>query len=159
MAASLCISYVETQTLDSLFDAQQVIGSATTNKSLPRAIDDVRHLHDIDPALVESTMASTLAERANHGQLCASIGATTAHLDATLFPDLIEDDINTMGQLDLDEYMLSSTEATATCGVSAEHLSKVWRMGIPTATRTLDVTSQCCVRAQGDHLNHNYSTQ
>jgi hypothetical protein len=47
------------------------------------------------------------------------------HLDATLFPDLVEDDINMMGQLDLDEYMLSSAEATATRGVSAEHLSKV----------------------------------
>jgi hypothetical protein len=63
-----------------------------------------------------------------------------------------------MGQLDLDEYMLSSTEFTATRGVSAEHLSKVWRIDMPTATRTLDVMSQRCVRAQGDHLNRNYST-
>jgi hypothetical protein len=96
MAASLCISSVETQKLDSLFDARRVIGSATTSKPLPHAIDDDRHLHDIDPALVESTMASTLAERASLGQFCASIGATTAHLDATLFPNLVEDDINMM---------------------------------------------------------------
>jgi hypothetical protein len=80
MAASLCISSGETQKLDSLFDARRVIGSATTSKPLPHAIDDDRHLYDIDPALVESTMASTLVERASLGQLCASIGATTAHL-------------------------------------------------------------------------------
>jgi hypothetical protein len=78
MAASLCISSVETQRLDSLFDARRVIGSATTSKPLPHAIDDNRHLHDVDPALVESTMASTLAERASLGKFCASIGATTA---------------------------------------------------------------------------------
>jgi hypothetical protein len=78
-ASLLCISSVETQRLDSLFDARRVIGSATTSKPLPHAIDDDRHLHDVDPALVESTMASTLAERASLGQFCASIGATTAH--------------------------------------------------------------------------------
>jgi hypothetical protein len=161
MSASLCISSVETQVIDSLYDSRRIIGSATTAKAIPHAIDDDRHLQDVDPALVASTLASTLSERASVGQLCASIGATEAHLDAVLFPDLVEDNINLMGQLDLDkyEYILSSTaEVTNTRGVSAEHLSKVWRIDMPTAARTLEVTSQRCVHAQGDNLNRNYST-
>jgi hypothetical protein len=105
MSASLCISSVETQVIDSLYDSQRIIGSATIAKAIPHEIDDNRHLQDVDPALVASTLASTLSERASLGQFCASIGATEAHLDHVLFPDLIEDDINLMGQLDLDEYM------------------------------------------------------
>jgi hypothetical protein len=122
MSASLCISSVETQVINSLYDSRRIIGSATTPKAIPHKIDDDRHLQDVDPALAASTLASTLS------QFCASIGATEAHLDAVLFPDLVEDDINLMGQLDLDAYMLSSTEVTNTRGVSAEHLSKIWRI-------------------------------
>jgi hypothetical protein len=158
MSASLCISSVETQVIDSLYDSRRIIGSATTTKAIPHKIDGDRHLQDLDPALVVSTLASTLSERGSLGQFCASIGATEAHFDPVLFPDLVKDDINLMGQLDLDEYMFSSTEATNTRGVSAEHLSKVWRIDMPTAARTLEVTSQRYVRAQGDNLNRNYST-
>jgi hypothetical protein len=158
MAASLCISSVETQMINTLLNSSQVIGNATS-KPIPKDINDDRHLHAIDPSLVASTIASSLSEqRASFGQFFSSIGATTAHFNDVLFPELVEDDINLIGQLDLDDYMLSSADATNTRGVTAEQLSKVWRIDLPTAAKTIDVTSQRCVRSQGDNLSCNYST-
>jgi hypothetical protein len=54
--------------------------------------------------------------------------------------------------------MVYSADAHHTRGVTAEHLSKVWQIYLPTAERTIDNTSQRCVRAEEFHLSRNYST-
>jgi hypothetical protein len=151
MAASLCISSVKTQMIDTLLNSSVVIGSATS-KPIPNDIDDDQHLHTINPLLVAtSTMASSLSERASFGNFAQAL--------VPLLPTLMTSyDINLISQLDLDEYMLSSADATNTRGVPAEQLSKVWRIDLPTATKTIDVTSQRCVQSQGDNLSHNYIT-
>jgi hypothetical protein len=126
MAASLCISSVESQMIDNIFQSCQTIGSYDASKPIPQhELNDDRHLQDIDPSLISSTMASNLNEPAHLSKFCASIGATTAHMDDMLFPDLVDNDVNFIGQLDLDDYMLSSANVTHTCGVTAEHLTKI----------------------------------
>jgi hypothetical protein len=54
--------------------------------------------------------------------------------------------------------MLSATHAGKTKGVDATHLSKMWRIDLKTAERTLDVTSQNSKRVDNPTLSRNYAT-
>ena len=130
LVASMCVSAVEAQAIDSL---------------LPREDEPVGPATPFDETLEMS-------------QFCSSIGATVAHMDEALFPDLVDDEVNFMGEVDLDNFMAASTEMTSSRGVTAEDLAKVWRIDIPTAEKTIQATTQRCVRAKGDHLSRNYST-
>ena len=67
------------------------------------------------------------------------------------------DDILT-GEIDLDEIMASAAHAKPRRTVDAEHLSKIWRIDIETAKRTLDVTSQNVSRVANPSLSRNYAT-
>ena len=62
------------------------------------------------------------------------------------------------GQLDLDEIMASATHARKINFISDEHLSKVLRIDVETAKRTLDVTSQLNMRTDDPKLSRNYGT-
>ena len=62
------------------------------------------------------------------------------------------------GNLDLDDIMVSATHVRVRKNVSAEHLSKIWRIDLDTAQRTLDVTSQSQRRTPNPKLSRNYST-
>ena len=53
---------------------------------------------------------------------------------------------------------MSAVIAGKPTGVTAEHLSKVWRIDIPTAKRTLAVTSQNKIHTDNPDLTRNYST-
>jgi hypothetical protein len=70
-----------------------VIGSANVGKpkwdQVPDCLNDDRHLYDVNPILVSSVLASSLAERANLGNFYASIGSTTAFAGDVLFPNLM----------------------------------------------------------------------
>ena len=59
---------------------------------------------------------------------------------------------------DLDDYMSSAVHAGKPKGVSAEMLSKVWRIDLETARKTLDVTSQNCVYSEKPSFTRNYGT-
>ena len=63
------------------------------------------------------------------------------------------------GEINLDEYFtVGAAHARARKSVDAEHLSKVWRIDLETAKKTLDITSQSCVRTGNPNLTKNYGT-
>ena len=58
----------------------------------------------------------------------------------------------------LEAFMTSATEASKLKGVDAETLSKIWRIDLETAKKTIDITSQRCVRQMETEFSRNYST-
>ena len=65
------------------------------------------------------------------------------------------------GEIDPDEIFTCnafSTSATPRNGVTAENLSKVWRISLKYAKRTLDVTSQHCKKSEDPTMSRQYST-
>jgi hypothetical protein len=60
--------------------------------------------------------------------------------------------------IDLDDFMISASYAKMTRSVQAVHLSKVWRIDMETAERTLEITSQKCNRKPSTELSQNYAT-
>ena len=64
----------------------------------------------------------------------------------------------TRGEIDLDTIMISSTHAGKSTGVDPAHLSKIWKIDLKTAERTLDVVSQYSKRTDDPKLSRNYGT-
>ena len=62
------------------------------------------------------------------------------------------------GEVDLDEIMASAAHARPRRSVDPEHLSKIWRIDLETAKKTLDVTSQNVARSSDPSLSRNYAT-
>ena len=60
--------------------------------------------------------------------------------------------------IDLDEYMASAAHARDEKGVSAKELSKIWRIDLEAAEKTLGITSQRCKRSGNPTLSHNLNT-
>ena len=58
----------------------------------------------------------------------------------------------------LDTFMASAAHAQKPKGVSAETLSKIWRIDLETAKKTLEVTTQACNRTENPAFTRNYST-
>ena len=59
---------------------------------------------------------------------------------------------------DLRKYGVSSTYAKPKQGLNAAHLSKVWKIDLQTAQRTLDATTQRQVHQDTPHLARNFDT-
>lgn len=138
---------------------------------------------DISPVLCEQTFCSRLIARNELSQMMCSIGSCDANDDTTLFGDIptspgdeielqdlddeaIMDHIFasvTNGTIDLEdvplkEAQVSSTYARPKEGLDAQHLSKVWSIDLPTAKRTLEVTTQHQVQTDDQKLARNYGT-
>ena len=65
------------------------------------------------------------------------------------------------GEIDPDEIFTCDAFATSAKPrnrVTAEKLSKVWRIVLKDANQTLDVTSQHCKRSEEPTMSHQYST-
>ena len=92
-------------------------------------------------------------------RFASAIGSMNSHSEKYLF-DLSPDysDEPTIGDLDLDSFCASDTHAEAPKGISADQLSKVWKIDLESAKRTLDVTTQKCKRSNDPTLSRNYST-
>ena len=58
----------------------------------------------------------------------------------------------------LDVFMASATHADKPRGTSAETLSKVWRIDLETARKTLEVTSQYKSHSEDTEFSRKYST-
>ena len=151
---------------------------------IPRNADEVSSvMAGISPLLCSETLSERLLARAEIGKFQESIGATTALIGAYLVQEEVEDDsaisdsvesdseesdvgvlleqildesIN--GQLDLDAVMASAAHARPRMDVDAEHLSKVWRIDLESAKRTLGVTTQLQKHTTNPSLARNYST-
>ena len=62
------------------------------------------------------------------------------------------------GTFDIDDIMVSAVHAGRHQGVNAKHLAKLWRIDENTAKKTLNITSQRCVRKDNPKLSRNFST-
>jgi hypothetical protein len=63
-----------------------------------------------------------------------------------------------MGNIDLDAMMASAAHAFPRKDVDAAHLSKIWRIDIESAKRTLDITTQHRKHQAVPSLSRNYAT-
>ena len=79
--------------------------------------------------------------------------------------DLSSEDDDMMFDLDskgaqeqVEEFFSHSTNASRPCGVTPEHLSKVWRISTEDARRMIETTTQTSVRTQDPTLSCNYGT-
>jgi len=83
----------------------------------------------IDPILNVPTFANALQNKAAESNFKKSIGSVTAKFSA----------------LDTDELFNASVaglKGDRLTGVTPDHLSKIWKIDLPTARRTLNITSQ-----------------
>ena len=60
---------------------------------------------------------------------------------------------STKGEINLDEILVSAAHARRTQGINAAHLSKVWRISLDQAERTLDITTQTSIRTDDPKLS------
>ena len=67
-------------------------------------------------------------------------------------------DRGTKGEIDLDTIMISAAHAGKSKGVDPAHLSKIWKIDIKTAERTLNVVFQNNMRTDDPKLSRNYGT-
>ena len=161
LVASMSISAVESQICNDICDNSEALDHymPTNENDIPMEVDELNgQLYKVNPVLDPFSLGALLAERRHVGNFGASIGSTTGWDNEIPFPDFPNSDVKEVDQIDLDDNMACSTEATKFAGVSPEHLSKVWRIDHKTAQRTLDVTTQKCVRSEGNALSRNYST-
>ena len=59
---------------------------------------------------------------------------------------------------EVEEFFVSATSGSNPKGVSAKHLSKIWRISVDDAKRTIDMTTQGARRMENPELSRNYST-
>ena len=122
----------------------------------PNDIDiDIRN---VSPILDAPTLSQLLQDRATCGKFAMSIGSTDVHEDNYLFNDSNIPDTSENSDKILDEIMISATHAMPPKGVTAQDLSKVWRIDLATAKRTLQVTTQLQRRKDDPSLTRNYKT-
>ena len=185
-AASVQVSAVESTKIDELLqrsdkDSEEIVHPCW--KPIPRAGDQVSSvLAGISPILDDQTLYERMQARSNLGKFQVSIGSTNATKSEFLVEDdssttstdddmmvetVEEDDEQTLdnlfehvtkGEIDLDEIMVSAAHASKSKGIDAEHLSKVWRIDLKAAERTLDITSQNSKRTDNPTLSRNYGT-
>ena len=106
-------------------------------------------------------ISDALEERATIGRFAMSIGSTNICFEDYLFDTMSEnkDEPVCLGELYLDSYFTASaTHAEAPKNISAEQFSKIWRIDLNQAKKTLDGTTQKCKRADDLSLSRNYST-
>ena len=127
----------------------------------------------------EHLLYHALNMRNKHGQFAMSIGATNIldqpYLDDdddsqdssdedVISQDDSDDDFDPMESDDdtnealLDNFMASTAQAGKTRGVDPKHLSKIWRISLEDAQRTIDVTTQPSTRTDDPTISRNYST-
>jgi hypothetical protein len=185
-AASVQVSATESTKIDELLqrsdkDSEEIVHPCW--KPIPKAGDQVSSvLAGISPILDDQTLYERMQARSNLGKFQVSIGSTNATKSEFLVEDdssttstdddmmvetVEEDDEQTLdnlfehvtkGEIDLDEIMVSAAHASKSKGIDAEHLSKVWRIDLKAAERTLDITSQNSKRTDNPTLSRNYGT-
>ena len=173
MVISSLISAVESDLIDKTVSDVEPIGKTDDYSECVGAIREADTVHAVlagvtttlDPVL----FSESLQERRNAGAFAASIGSTTTTDGPYLIPedesiadlDIDLDVTDPMsfenGEL-LDFFSASGTTASKPKGVSAEFLSKIWRIDVKDAQRTLEVTTQLLKRADDPTLSRNYPT-
>ena len=168
--SDMMISSMEAMHIDSTFAKIESLGMHEDYTGCVGAVmeaDTVNiALADIDPVLDPVSLAELLSERMKVGEFAMNIGSTTAgDTSPYLFDDVPNSDNDPLMEptgIEDDELMeffqASSTTASHPKGVTPQHLSKVWRINIEDAKRTLDVTTQLLKHGDDPTLSRNYST-
>ena len=73
-----------------------------------------------------------------------------------LLDDLFIDE--QQGNINLDDILVSSAHARPRKGIDAKHLSKIWRIDLEAAQKTLDITSQASIGKDNPSFSQNYGT-
>jgi hypothetical protein len=188
MAASVQVSSLETREIDRVletsYDEEEIVKPCYG--TIPRVADQISSvLAAVLPLLDDVALYTQLSERLELGNYITSIGSTNAtgkeyivdddDTQATdLSTDISDDDESDeenddqlldeiyegsiRGEIDLDKYLVSATHAKRHGGVDASHLSKVWKIDVEAAKRTLGVTTQESQRTDNPKLSRNYGT-
>ena len=159
----MSISAVEVSLVDRNFDSCPVIGDrlgSNEEELVPACISEVSAvLCEVSPTLDPLNFADALIENATLGHISSAMGSTAPFLGDVLFDkdDLIGN--RPSGEIDENEFFsASSTTASRPKGVSAEKLSKVWKIDLDEAKKTIKVTTQHRKHSDNPNLSRNYST-
>ena len=167
---SVAVCAAEATVIDSLLDRAPCLNEPLSDVSyddlLPALVVAPCPLEAINLVLDPLAFAAALDARATIRSFSVSIGATNAvddvfclekDVDGPLLDN--EMDISMLNPDLLDEIFTSSaTSASHVKGVTAEHLSKIWKIDKDTANRTIDVTTQRVRRSDDPSLARNFST-
>ena len=175
LASSLQVSSAEATLVDSVFSDPPALNASS----------DLKGRNSTEVMSDDTIFARALQARSELSEFCMSVGATvSANQSNYIFEDdkttedaesadedVDEDDEwfnetvqnivteGLSGELDLDAIMsASATHARPRKSVDAEHLSKIWKIDLDTAQRTLDVTTQSKRYTTNPKLSRNYGT-
>jgi hypothetical protein len=187
MAASVQISSIESRAIDRALesDADEEMVKPCFD-TVPSDADEIYSLLGaVSPIYDDMALYERLSARLDLGKFQASIGSTDAPGNEYLIDDYEDNATNpstdvsddeeseeenddrlldeiyegsVRGEIDLDEHLVSAAHAGRHGGIDAEHLSKVWKIDLDSAKRTLDVTSQRSKRTDDPKLSRNYGT-
>ena len=123
-------------------------------------------------AVKAESLYQVLLEKAEEGMFKMNIGSTDT--TSEIYVETVTDDDSTDGfkdgddeasmfefiaedwdleEDDLDEFMAAAATAGRPGGVTPEHLSKIWRISVPEAKRTIETTLQHSIRTQDPTLS------
>jgi hypothetical protein len=171
--------------LHSCYDDEETV--ERIYKTVPRAADQISSvLGAVSPLLDDVGLYNRMSVRLDLGNYQATIGSTNAtgkdylidddrtigtepstdvsddeHSDDENEDRFLDEiyDRSTKGKIDfLDTHFVSAAHAERHGGVHAGHLSKIWKIDVETAGRTIDVTSQASQRTDDPKLSRNYGT-
>ena len=178
MIVSSLITVEESDQVDIAVSDVEPIGKTEDYSGCIGAVREVDTVHTVlggvtktlDPVL----FAESLSERRDVGAFASSIGATSISDYPYLVPDEDttvtepmtddEDDFDLGDPMSFEEedlyefFQASGTTASQTSGVSPEFLSKIWRIDVKDAKRTLEMMTQLLKHSEDPTLQRNYST-
>ena len=157
------ISAIEVSLIDLHVDSSPVIGDRlgmNEGDKVPSYLAEASTvLNEVSPTLDPVAFADALIENATIGHISSAMGSTAPFLNDILFDD---DDLCGKQQdeeIDMDAFFSSSsTTASQPKGITAEKLSKVWKIDLEEAKKTVKVTTQHRKHSDNPNLTRNYST-
>ena len=158
MISDTHISSIEMNRIDVVASASSAIGKYMYK--VPPVFSGLdSFLSSISPVIDPVLLSKALEERGTIGIFASAIRSMNSHSEKYLFNLSPESsDKPTRGELDLDSFFASATHEKSPKGISADHLSKVWKIDLDSENRTLGVTTQRFKRSDDPTLLINYST-
>ena len=109
------------------------------------------HISATDPMLDSDLMGADIRERTLRSKMMTAAGSTTVNADGCkLFEAALESEPGMAS--------VGATSASKPRGVTAETLSKIWRIDYETAARTLKVTTQLNHQGGNETLSRHFGT-
>jgi hypothetical protein len=177
MTVSAMISEVEARAIDLLIPEATISSAKIRHRNEVSPIYDPRSLTSLLCERAEDShfmmsIGSTTAWTQPHLIPCDSDtddsisddeSSTDSIKDTDQDVDALRDylagmDAPLQGDIDLDAFMISASHAKMKRTVQAEHLSKIWKIDMDTASKTIDITSQNVNRKRSADLSRNYAT-